>query len=496
MPDTTSRLSLPELDLDQVSAFLTLNKTIEYLDKIIDLLVIDSGLNTPPISPAINDAYVVGNTPSGNWLGHANDIAYFQSDWMFISPFRGLRIFQKSNESLLVFDGTEWLAIGSTDFVTTVGQQTLSNKTLSGRLDIVTDGSRVGITNSSNPLLATEALLHIVNNGSSTCCLRATSYWTGNTASPFENNDNSLWETFNKVESNSINRSWAGSFGNAYNDIPEGVTDNGERTGIIGWAVSAARPGYVHSGTLKQMLGVHGSAGFQGPGSSATARIINATGVRGLIYNDSTGATITNAKAGEFISTASTGTVENNVAVYASASFGTVSNYAFYGNSGKIYNAGQVIVGNNSTQSKSFICARSPGNAYEFGHPDPNGYSCNFGASWSSGAPFISFCSEADPSGNTFTTRGKIGTIISNNLLGSLIFSRLPNPNSAGQSPVECARFDPSGHLILAETPYIPKKTPLSSTATGKIGEICWDENYYYVCVSNNLWKRAPLSSW
>ena len=39
-------------------------------------------------------------------------------------------------------------------------------------------------------------------------------------------------------------------------------------------------------------------------------------------------------------------------------------------------------------------------------------------------------------------------------------------------------------------------KTPSSASDTGQAGQICWDANYLYVCVSSNTWKRIALSSW
>jgi|TARA_R110000824_G_scaffold21984_1_gene81179 hypothetical protein len=39
-------------------------------------------------------------------------------------------------------------------------------------------------------------------------------------------------------------------------------------------------------------------------------------------------------------------------------------------------------------------------------------------------------------------------------------------------------------------------KTPSSASDTGQAGQICWDTNYLYVCVSTNTWKRIALSSW
>ena len=37
-------------------------------------------------------------------------------------------------------------------------------------------------------------------------------------------------------------------------------------------------------------------------------------------------------------------------------------------------------------------------------------------------------------------------------------------------------------------------KTPATSSSNGVQGEICWDENYMYVCVAANTWKRIAYS--
>jgi hypothetical protein len=39
-------------------------------------------------------------------------------------------------------------------------------------------------------------------------------------------------------------------------------------------------------------------------------------------------------------------------------------------------------------------------------------------------------------------------------------------------------------------------KTPVSATATGTAGEICWDADYIYVCTATNTWKRSAISTW
>lgn len=42
----------------------------------------------------------------------------------------------------------------------------------------------------------------------------------------------------------------------------------------------------------------------------------------------------------------------------------------------------------------------------------------------------------------------------------------------------------------------IPTYTPVSSTDTGKLGDIAWDNDFFYICTATNTWKRTPLATW
>lgn len=363
-------------------------------------------------------------------------------------------------------------------------------RNITGGLSIQTEGERIGISNGETPVVA-EALFHAVNEGGNTCTVMATSYWEGSTAEPFQNNDTSLWVTFNKVNSDSQNRSWSGSFCNAYNDIPAGVRDSGTRVGAIGWAVSVNHPlGYKHDGTLFKQIGMQGTSGFQGPNSGTSAIIEEAVGVHGAVYNDSIGSTVKKAKAGEFITANFTGTVKENIGVYSNATGGQ-TNYSFYGEAGEMFNAAKASFATLDGQAtNTAVSVRHAGNGVEFGHPDPAGYGSAIGATTSRGFPFVAFNAEADPAGDTYRTRGKKGAVIHSDLLGSIVFTRLVDPHAAGQSPVESMRICPDGRLSITRAP------PSSSSAYGRSGTITWDENYVYVCVGENSWKRTLLSSW
>lgn len=48
-----------------------------------------------------------------------------------------------------------------------------------------------------------------------------------------------------------------------------------------------------------------------------------------------------------------------------------------------------------------------------------------------------------------------------------------------------------TGNLITGNT-YVPS----TATSTGTKGQITYDSDYVYVCVANNVWRRANLSSW
>jgi hypothetical protein len=37
---------------------------------------------------------------------------------------------------------------------------------------------------------------------------------------------------------------------------------------------------------------------------------------------------------------------------------------------------------------------------------------------------------------------------------------------------------------------------PLSATDTGSIGEVRWDNNYIYLCIGVNIWRRSPHETW
>lgn len=314
---------------------------------------------------------------------------------------------------------------------------------------------RVSITSGTSPIDAA-AILHVDNDNAAGVGLYVRSRWT----SPFINNDCVLFDVYNDTPSNGVNRSWAASCGNPYHNLPQGVTDSGTRVGVIGWATSVAgKPGYEHRGRIAEMTGVHGTSGFQDPGTPATARITEARGGAFQIYSDSAGATIDSARAVVAVTNGGAGTIVNNIAVAASAQNGTSANHSFYGFAGEMTNQDlvfgitRIAAKNRFSQADAAFTARAPGNSFEFGNNDPAGYGSNLGSTTSAGFPFLAFNAETDATGNTYRTRGHKGIVMWSNLGGDLIFSRVPNANASGQAPVETMRLTRDGHMIFADVP-------------------------------------------
>jgi len=53
-----------------------------------------------------------------------------------------------------------------------------------------------------------------------------------------------------------------------------------------------------------------------------------------------------------------------------------------------------------------------------------------------------------------------------------------------------------SKDLTLSGTLNIPSAPPTAETDPGTAGDITWDENYVYICVADNTWKRSALAGW
>jgi len=90
--------------------------------------------NTPPISPNTGDVYLVGNVPTGAWVGHAKDIAEWNgSAWVFTDGVQGDFLYNATNALTYIFRSGNW--------VQTTGIPALNNG------NSISSGLRIGTNN-------------------------------------------------------------------------------------------------------------------------------------------------------------------------------------------------------------------------------------------------------------------------------------------------------------------------------------------------------------
>jgi hypothetical protein len=72
--------------------------------------------NTPPVTPADGDRYLVGAVPTGAWVGRANEIAQWRAfgagAWLFLPPKAGYQMFDVTAGRVVAF-GDSWTSAPS-----------------------------------------------------------------------------------------------------------------------------------------------------------------------------------------------------------------------------------------------------------------------------------------------------------------------------------------------------------------------------------------------
>lgn len=74
-------------------------------------VVISQSTNTPPVSPSTGDAYIVGGTPTGDWVGHTGKIAQWSgATWLIYSPAEGWTAYDQNTDTTYVYSGSAWVS--------------------------------------------------------------------------------------------------------------------------------------------------------------------------------------------------------------------------------------------------------------------------------------------------------------------------------------------------------------------------------------------------
>lgn len=108
----TAKLGLPYIITSQAQKEVTHNQALNALDLFVPRIVIDFA-DTPPGSPAEGDLYIVGTSPTDEFVGHDNELAqYLTGGWIFYTPYKWLDVLVEAEETRYAWDGSAWVPFG------------------------------------------------------------------------------------------------------------------------------------------------------------------------------------------------------------------------------------------------------------------------------------------------------------------------------------------------------------------------------------------------
>lgn len=112
MPNSTL-LVMPFIEAAQAQKHVTHNAGLQILDRLVQLMVLDKDLATPPGSPADGDRYIVGGSATGAWSGQDGRVATYQDGaWTFSIPRAGWLAWVNDETLLYVHTGSAWVEYG------------------------------------------------------------------------------------------------------------------------------------------------------------------------------------------------------------------------------------------------------------------------------------------------------------------------------------------------------------------------------------------------
>ncbi len=68
--------------------------------------------NTPPGSPSSGDRYIVGTSPTGDWVGHEHELATYLGEWIYETIPPGTLVIDETTKRVIIIDSSSEVAVG------------------------------------------------------------------------------------------------------------------------------------------------------------------------------------------------------------------------------------------------------------------------------------------------------------------------------------------------------------------------------------------------
>lgn len=105
----TPRLGLPFLSAGQAQKEFAHNEALQTLDLAVAPAVEQAALQDPPASPTLGSCYIVGDSPTGAWVGKSQNLAGFTSGgWRFVPALEGLAVYVKAEAQAAYYRAGTW----------------------------------------------------------------------------------------------------------------------------------------------------------------------------------------------------------------------------------------------------------------------------------------------------------------------------------------------------------------------------------------------------
>jgi len=112
------RYALPLLFAGQAQKEFFVNEAHSLLDLLLHP-AIEGETDLPPATPNDGECWLVGSNPSGEWAGHAGEVAARQAGaWIFAAPRDGMRLLDRSKMQDRYYRGGQWQSASSPTPVT------------------------------------------------------------------------------------------------------------------------------------------------------------------------------------------------------------------------------------------------------------------------------------------------------------------------------------------------------------------------------------------
>lgn len=156
MSELSARLELPYLQPSQAQKHVTHNEALERIDALLQLVLEQTGAETPPATPALGTIYALGAAPINEWAGRSGMLAqWLEPGWQFITPQEGWSAWDRADGGYKVFDGTGWIVSASLQNLDGVGVGTMSDAV--NRLSVSADATLLSHAGSGHQLKLNKA---------------------------------------------------------------------------------------------------------------------------------------------------------------------------------------------------------------------------------------------------------------------------------------------------------------------------------------------------